>query len=402
MDEIRGRFANEIAARLAGAAESDAKSEMIEELAENLTRRYEDMTAAGVGAEDAFAQAMEDLGDPAELTAYLNGLGPDEQPGPQETRDDIDAFFQGVGDLVRDAAGVGRQAARMAGELLKTASDAVRDGARAYVHVDGDGWMDRQVPSEGIRALDVGTMNGDVDIFLSGGANDAVRIEGNVDKLDISVTESGVLMVRERSTASGQFFSFRGLTSADVSLAIPARRWESIRVATVSGDVDMGDDLDLDRLEVRTVSGDLDCRVRSCGVMRFKSAGGDMDCAGNVQRLEVETASGDIKLRGPVGEVSAATASGDVDLDGSLVRARVKSMSGDITVISMTLPMGLELSSKSGDVDVRIPDTGPFAVRMDTISGQARYGFSRRWEAGQDVPQYILSSISGDVTIREC
>ena len=400
MEEVRKRLANEIAARLAGAAESDAKSEMIEELAENLTHRYEDMTAAGIGTEDAFAQALDELGDPAELVAYLNGLDQDEQPGPSGDRDEIDAFFQGVSDLVRDAAGVGRQAARAAGELLKTASEAVRDGTRVYVHVDGDGWMDRQVLAENIRTLDVGTMNGDVDIFLSAGASDAIRIEGNVDKLDISVTDQGVLTVRERSTASGQFFSFRGLTSADVSLTIPARRWESIRVATVSGDVDMGDDLDLDRLEVRTVSGDLDCRVRSCGVMRFKSARGDMDCAGNVQRLEAETARGEIELRGPMGEVSAVTASGDVDLDGSLVRARVKSMSGDITVTSMTLPMGLDLSSKSGDVDVRIPDTGPFAVRLDTVSGEARYGFPRRWEAGPDVPQYTLSSISGDVTIK--
>ena len=47
MEEIKRRFMNDIAARLAGAAESDAKSEMTEELAENLTGRYQDMVSAG-------------------------------------------------------------------------------------------------------------------------------------------------------------------------------------------------------------------------------------------------------------------------------------------------------------------------------------------------------------------
>lgn len=56
-----------IAARLAGAAESDAKQDMIEELAENLVGRYQDMTAAGIQEEEAYTRAMDELGDADEL-----------------------------------------------------------------------------------------------------------------------------------------------------------------------------------------------------------------------------------------------------------------------------------------------------------------------------------------------
>lgn len=416
MEEIRRRFENEIAARLAGAAESDAKTEMIEELAENLTRRYEDMTGAGVGTEDAFAQAMDELGDPAELAAYLNSLEPDEEPPTGE--DGADELWQSVYAAGKLAMEEAQKAVRLAQEQMRRIKKqgGVKRRGRVVTNVsfdenggsaavDHDGWMDRSISSAGIRALDIETVNGDVDIYLTGGEDDPIRIEGHVDKLEIYATEEGVLTVRERPTAIGQLFTLRGLTSADVSLTIPARRWERVRVTTANGDMDMGDDLEVGELDVRTACGDLDCRVRSCGTLRVKSASGDIDLSGNVETLRAETASGDVELRGPVGEAAVTTASGDVELAGSVVRARVKSMSGDITVASMTLPMGLELSSKSGDVEARIPDTGPFAVRLNTFSGEARYDFPRRWAeaAGPDDPrpQYTLSSVSGDVMIRK-
>ncbi len=453
MEDIKRRFANDIAAKLAGAAESDAKSEMIEELAENLAGRYGDMVAAGTPAEEAYARAMDQLGDADELTAYLNSLEPEGAARTEgASQPDMDAFFQTIGDIGRAAGDIAREAAGAVGDFLRSDSfrgsvrDAVREGKKAarearnfvkgvagsawdnatvhinkgadgsawesatvHVHVDGDGNRsdsDEQMsfPSQGLLRLDVET-TGDVDLYLDGDPDSPVRVAGNMSRLDVAVTEDGVLTVRPLFTASNQFFTFRGASSQDVSLTVPARAWESIRVFTGGGDVDMGDELEVGRLAVSTASGDIDCRVRSCQQAEFRTTSGDVHMEGNAAQLSAVTASGDVELTGLMGQADIKTVSGDVQLSGSVWKARVKSVSGDIRLESMTLPAEMELSSTSGDIEVRIPDSGPFKVRASSTSGTvdlrpfAKWSWSGTADPHAPAPQYSLTSISGDVSL---
>ena len=76
MDNMRTRFVIAVTSRLASAADSDAKVELIEELSENLHSRWQDLTAQGMSESEAFDKAMEDLGNVDELLAYLDSLGP--------------------------------------------------------------------------------------------------------------------------------------------------------------------------------------------------------------------------------------------------------------------------------------------------------------------------------------
>lgn len=471
MEDIKRRFANDIAARLAGAAESDAKSEMIEELAENLAGRYGDMVAAGTPEEEAYARAMDQLGDADELTAYLNSLEPEDDRSAS-----ADRLGEDLDELVRSLGTVGRQVAE---DAVKTARDALQrlkqNGLRwnghevTYVNIDRDGNVseagfsggrtyrsgateihfeedgangEQTVPSQGVFRLDIETAGGDVDLFLDGDPDSAVRLEGNLSRLDVFVTEDGVLTVRPRSTASVQFFTFRGVSSQDVSLTVPARRWESIRVCTGSGDVDMGDELETGRLTVQTTSGDIHCRVRHCGKAELKAISGDVSLEGSADEVRVETAngdigcrmqscrkaelrsasgdvtlkggadellvksaSGDVTLTGPVGRAEVFTASGDISVSGSVGNIRASSYSGDIALESMTLPLGMELSSKSGDVSARIPDSGLFQVQVSSVSGNVDLRPFKKWSGGESadpgapVPQYILTSVGGDVSL---
>ena len=71
MDDIKLRLNESVAARLSAAPASADKDELIEELSDNLYRRFLDMTGAGVPEEEAFSRALDDLGDVDELLAYL-------------------------------------------------------------------------------------------------------------------------------------------------------------------------------------------------------------------------------------------------------------------------------------------------------------------------------------------
>ncbi len=455
MEDIKRRFFNEIAAKLAAAAESDAKQEMIEELAENLAGRYEDMTAGGMEPEEAFRKAMEELGSVDDLLAYLAAQEPAGQdPAGESPKNDMDELFRTIGDMGRTVGDMAKEAAGAAGdffhsdsfraavnegkraaqEALDASKRAVReakeqlknmagsgwDSATVHIHVDDDGtvsgrakdfgWSDdgpdeeQGIPSQGVLGLDVET-TGDVDISLDSDPEAPIQVDGNMSRLEVSVAEDGVLKVRPLYTASTQFFTFRGASRQDVSLTVPARRWMSVRVSTATGDVDVDGQLEADRFTVQTASGDIDCQVGSCERAEFKTGSGDIYLQGNAAQLQAESASGDVHLDGPMGQVKVTTASGDVELDGSVWKAHVKSASGDILVKSMTLPAELELSSKSGDVEVWVPDDGPFKVNVSSVSGSvdlrpfAQWSWSGEADPSAPVPRYNLSSISGDVSL---
>ena len=118
-------FRKIVTLRLEEAPVGPAKGELIEELAENLTCRYNDMVASGVDAGEAESRALDALGDTAELVEYLKSLEPD-QPLPElvldpEKSDDgrLDDLLHNVEDLIRGALKKARTAISGAKENLK-------------------------------------------------------------------------------------------------------------------------------------------------------------------------------------------------------------------------------------------------------------------------------------------
>lgn len=478
MEEMKRRFLSEVGGRLAAAPDSTAKSELVEELSDNLYRRYQEMTASGMGEKEAFDRAMDELGDTGELVDYLKGLAPDEEL-PELTlhpydkqdgegwpgKDELNGLVDEVGDVVRSALDKAGSALRQAKQALdeagRTGSWRSRDGS-VTIHFGGhddpkdlDGEMedlDEQLEhlsdepgeqggaqrsgasgdaggfsysnnssatlmfngdactvddsAQPLRGVDVQTVNGDVTIRLLECENGPIRVEGDVDQLEVKVTENGVLAIRQGRTASSSFFFLRGLSSADVELYLPRRHWQFVQVSAVNGDVDLERGLELDRLSVKTTSGDLDAEVRGCKRLYFKSASGSLRCLGLEGSASVETMSGDVRLEGRLDQARLKSMSGDVELEGSVRSARLSSMSGDVRLESALPPEAMELSSKSGDCEARIPDSESFTLRFKTTSGQFHSDFPLQ-RTSQGViygsggsRTYSMSSISGDLELK--
>ena len=117
MEEVKLKLADAIAVKLSGAPDSTAKTELIEELSDNLYSRYLEMTENGIEPDAAFGAAMDALGDTDELVDYLNGLAPDEPlPGPEEGRpkdtasSDLDALLKNVEEIMKSAIGQAKSA----------------------------------------------------------------------------------------------------------------------------------------------------------------------------------------------------------------------------------------------------------------------------------------------------
>ncbi len=427
MDEMKLRIFNAVAGQFAAAPDTAAKKELIEELSDNLYRRYQDMLASGMEPDAAFARAMDDLGDVDELLAYLKGLSPDgPQPGAGRAsgagqewdswpgKEEFNELIDSVGGILRSAMSQASDALRQAKAAMEQAERSSRRepgtgpafsgvNARFEPAPDGGYVVSTDKP---LRGVDVQTVNGDVTVYLLDGEDEPVRLGGDVDQLEVKVTDDGVLAVRQGRTASSSIFFLRGLTSADVELYLPRRRWEYLQVSATNGDVALDSGMELGRLSVRTASGDLRADLRECGQLYFKSSSGDAELAGLTGSVQAETASGDVRLSGCMDRVRASSASGDVEVDGSVRGARLSSMSGDVRLESSCLPEEADLSSKSGDCELRIPGA-PFSVKFKTVSGDIRSDFFEFTGSGRDLSFdyqgggqcYYLNSVSGDLQL---
>ena len=419
MDRIKTRLIIAVTNRLSAAEDTNAKADLIEELSENLYQRYLDLIGSGVSEEDAYQQALDDLGDVDELLEYLRSLGPDgELPRQEDTgRDYFGDLIKAAEDVVRETISQTKDAVGQAKVIVRDVTEKLREkypnGFEGNVHVhfvkddddhgehpQGEDHEDQEtqesgedreardwsfavgyskdrggfffekgqsrpvegtvLPSDQVKAVDIKLGNGDVGIRLSDDPQADITLDGDTDQLELRLSDAGVLSIRPGKTATSSFFFVRGLAAADIQLTLPRRYWEFIQVSTTNGDVPVDDGLEA------------------------------LDIAGGVQ---AETMSGDLEVSGSVQSVKLATAS------------------GDITVDSTAAPQSMELRSKSGDCQAAFPGGEGFTLQFETISGDlnsefplvgpigARSGEAIYLDGGQR--SYRMASVSGDLTLRQ-
>lgn len=470
MDRIRTRFIIAVTERLSQAADSTAKVELIEELSDNLYQRFQELLGNGMPEEDAYRQALEDLGDVEELLAYLESLGPDGELPRQESapKGFTTELLEGVEGLVRETVSQTRDAVDQAADIVRGVAEKIKDKypdgfkGKVYVHFDGDGereapegdvpqdkapeeaaqkdgeahkgWSftagynrDRggffcesgrsrrltgtSFPSRDIKGIDVQVVNGDVTIRLADDPDADILLTGDAEELEARLSDRGVLSIRQGKTVSRSFFFNWGLDAADVELTLPRRMWEGLNLSTNSGDIDIDAGLEVQRLVVKTTSGDVQLNDLTFQELLFKSASGDLDTGGLRGRsVQAETASGDVQLTGEIDTLRAGTASGEIELNGQVHTIVCSTASGDVEVRSETMPEHLEISSKSGDCKVLIPDGEGFTLHYSTVSGELKSDFPLVGPLGFRTGEamyldgggraYRMTSVSGDLTLR--
>lgn len=426
MHNMKTRFVIAISQRLAAAPDSDAKVDLIEELSENLNSRYMDLTASGMEAGEAFEKAMGELGDVNELLAYLDSFGGG-APRRETSGAGGDDWFQSLGGFLNQTMDQVRSAVNDAAEIVQKTAERVdridmefSAGGPFRYPLRTDGEEELEFPSSGLREVKVNIL-GDVTICLAGDPDAPVLVQGDVEELQAIPGGDGVLTITQGRTAGGSFLFTRALSSASIELTLPRRQWERLDISTVNGDISIADGaLEVDRVKLKTTSGDMELDgLTHTRRLDVETASGDLtltDCV--CDELVFHSASGDLEGENVTAAVSAETASGDVSLTGSVRALRVNTASGDIELETDLLPEGLELTTKSGDCRVSVPDNGGFFLRFSTVSGglhsdfplttaaPQRSGWGARsgqaaYRDGGDGRVYTVSTVSGEIELNQ-
>lgn len=427
MERMKTKIILAVADRLKDAKESDAKTELIEELSENLYQRCVDLIASGMEENEAYSHAMEDLGDVGELLAYLEEMesGESAQSDSRSGKEHFNDFLRGLEDVVRETIVQTKdavdQAKIIAKDLSRKFNEKYPDGVKIHCGYDsGKGgffWENNSkgqpveiatIPADTVKALDVQLHNGDVDVRVAD--QDSVGVHGEAEDLEIRLDDDGVLYIRQGKTATSSVIFGRGLARTNLELVLPEKNWDSVRINTVNGDVKFNDALEAGTLEIRTVSGDINVECATSPRMNLVSVSGDICGEGLTGGVTAGSKSGDVTLGGDFSEAVAESLSGDVSLTGMAGSISCSSMSGDVNVESGVLPGRLDVSSKSGDCSVRIPAGEGFIVNLHTISGDFSTDFELVGTIGRKSGSAVyldggnrsfsVSSISGDIELK--
>lgn len=418
MERIKMKLIMAVTDRLSAAADSDEKADLVEELSENLYQRYQSFIVSGMNEEEAYAKTLEELGDVDELLEFL---GVPRQERPQSD------LGQNIEDICRNAMDLAREAVSQSKGLLRDAAAKLKekypDGFNGQAHGtfyfhsgdeddfesfdddDEDEDLDFECfdaaeeadaeefyaafHAEGLRALDLRLDCADVRFNLTDDGED-VTVCADSGTLHCTQTESGVLLIEESASHTrGILKTIFNPGCGTVTLTLPRRHWDSVRLTTASGDIFMNDDLDADRLIIQTANGDVIAR-------------------GVTGSLKADSANGDIVAEGSFGAVQVGAASGDIILRGSSAgNVKLNSASGDVALTLDHLPEQVSVNTCSGDCRVSIPGNQGFTLSSSTMSGDLRTNFPLEGSKGHKTylgggnSHISISTMSGDVVLRQ-
>jgi len=246
--------------------------------------------------------------------------------------------------------------------------------------------IDHEIGRDGSVAIRLAS----ADIRLSGVDSDRVVVrtpssDGLPDRVVVETTDGG-LTIRERDSF-GLNFSL-GDRSLHLEIDVPFE-------ATVTID---------------TASGSIEAE-RLRGEQRYRTASGDTRLHESAGRIELGSVSGDveIELAGPT-ELAVKSVSGDVSVEGgSLTGLRIATTSGDIRVDSpITARRGNTVDTLSGDVSL-VADAG-MRIEARTVSGDLTSDLPHRSEGrmgrrtlivGDGSIEVAFRSVSGDLQIHD-
>lgn len=405
MNNVKTRFVIAISQKLSAAPDTEAKADLVEELSENLCGRYEDLVAGGMEPEEAYRAALEKLGDVDELLAGLDGGGARSSGGGQADPSD---WFGSLGSLFRRTMDQAVDAASDAADLVRQAAASWGGGSSRHAPAGEDAEL--VVPSAELRGVSV-SFPGDLTVCLDEDPDAPVRLDGDTAELSAVTSPNGVLTVTQNRAAGGSVLFARGLTEDSIQLTLPRRHWETLALATASGDIELrGGALAADTVALKTASGGMELEGLTVRRLDLNTASGDVSlCGCACQELVFLSASGDLDGEEVTAAAQVRTASGDVSLSGALRALKADTASGDIDLDTTLLPDALDLSSKSGDCSARVPEGGGFTFSLHTVSGEldsdfpftgARHSAEGTCGDGGEGRSFRLSSVSGDVELR--
>lgn len=212
------------------------------------------------------------------------------------------------------------------------------------------------------------------------------------------VNENNTLTVRVKDERNWFERINIGFFAADmrVSVYLPKNKYDSLNVASMSGDIDVANEFTFDNAKVGSISGDVSVKADVKQELNISSTSGDV-IINNISATEC---------------INASSVSGEIDL--SNVKGKeifANTISGGVMLTDTVASQKLKANSTSGEIDLKRCDAKN--IVLDTVSGEisgtllSNKQFITETTSGTvNVPQSVsneecrITTVSGDIYIE--
>ena len=230
-----------------------------------------------------------------------------------------------------------------------------------------------RVPAEGITALDIDWVAGDVKIMVTDGEEIVVTEHadhGIPEEYALQLEADNTLRIRYSNDVWGI-----DMPEKDLTVLLPRTVAENLTAVDLSG---VSADFAVGKLTVRDA-------------FSFDTTSG---------KLEMQS------MNAPQAKATVSSVSGKVELDGSFREVKAGSTSGEIDLMLRNAPAAVEVSTVSGEVDVELPAGTGFTLDYSTVSGELECDFpltksvDGKYVCGDGACRIEVGTTSGSLSVE--
>lgn len=171
-----------------------------------------------------------------------------------------------------------------------------------------------------------------------------------------------------------------GIQETPLTVEIPDKDWQSIKITTSSGDINVSDFSDLFKYSINTSSGDIIISDMNAEAMNVKSSSGDICIKDShiMDLLGIETASGETKL--------SKVNTNNIEINSN---------SGDVELYKADA-VSYKVETSSGDISGKIRDDADYKFKVESLSGEISVPLSEK----EGLTLFSAVTTSGDIKIE--
>lgn len=189
---------------------------------------------------------------------------------------------------------------------------------------------------------------------------------------DVKV-QDGVLTVKMTDHRQWMDYISLGGKSMEMTIYLPRKQYESLRVTTDTGDIQLPEVLSAKEIRLSSDTGDVLCAAAAEKTLGITTDTGDITVKNSAPHtLELKTDTGDVQVQeSNAFQLHLETDTGEVDAEAvNCTTFTCKSDTGDVTLKDFQIADYLQVFTSTGDV--KIQDSDAVRINIETETGDVR------------------------------
>ena len=225
--------------------------------------------------------------------------------------------------------------------------------------------------NEAFKNISIDTSTADITLLPS--EDEKVKVVAyEVKNINhITKVESGTLKIEKNDSRKWhekiQLFNF---DSAKITVYLPKAPYESLKIDSSSGDVEIPKNFTFGKIEIATNSSDIKCSASSSGLLKIKVSTGDISLDGAFYKeMDIKSSTGDVELLGTacIEKITLSVGTGDINAKTVTCKEFIASgSSSDISLDNVIATSKMQIDTNSGDISLDRCDSLDINLKAST------------------------------------